>query len=107
MNELTSAQKEQQKSEVMQLDHVMNAHKFLLDFLSRFDHAKRGGIHDFMEIALFNMVSAAIKGIDDYLQSGHKSIVANELMSIFADSCQNILDNIKRNLESMKQVNLQ
>ncbi len=107
MNEITNAQKEQSKNDVMQVEHALNAHKFLLNFLARFDHAKRGGIHDFMEIAMFNMINAAIKGIVDYLQSGHKSVSSNELMSIFADSCQTILDNIKRNLESMKQVNLQ
>lgn len=95
------------KSDVMTKDHAVNAHEFLLAFLAKFDNAKRGGIHDFMEIAMFNMLNEAIKQIDFYLISGHKSVSANELMSIFAESCQKILDNIKRNLEKMGQVNLQ
>jgi hypothetical protein len=105
MNNLTNAQKENNKP-VMATDHVLNAHEFLLKFLAKFDTAKRGGIHDFMEIAMFNMLNEAIKQIDFYLISGHKSVNANELMSIFADSCQKILDNIKRNLEKMGRVDL-
>jgi hypothetical protein len=105
MNDLTNAQRENNK-EILATDHVLNAHEFLLRFLAKFDTAKRGGIHDFMEIAMFNMLNEAIKSIDFYLISGHKSVSANELMSIFAESCQKILDNIKRNLEQMGQVNL-
>ena len=99
-------QKSNGKTEIIPEDHVLNAHQFLLAFLAKFELAKRGGIHDFMEIALFNMVNKAVKEIDIYLQSGHKSINANELMFIFADSCQKILDNIKRNLEILDQVDL-
>jgi hypothetical protein len=107
MNELTNAQREANKNDVMAIDHVMNAHNFLVAFLAKFELAKRGGIHDFMEIAMFNMINQAIKQMDLYLTSGHKSVSANELMSIFAESCQTILDNIKRNLEKMGAVNLQ
>ncbi len=103
MTNLTNAQKQ---NEIIATDHVLNAHEFLLKFLAKFNTAKRGGIHDFMEIAMFNMLNEAIKQIDFYLISGHKSVNANELMSIFADACQKILDNIKRNLEKMGRVDL-
>lgn len=86
-------------------EHVINAHEFLKAFLNKFDTAKRGGIHDFMEIALFNMVNSAIKDIDFYLMSGHKSVRPQEVMSIFAEACQKVLDGIKRNLEGMDRVN--
>ena len=102
MNDLTS---EKKHTEVTARDQVINAHQFLLDFLNKFDAAKPGGIHDFIELTLFNMINSAIKNIDDYLQSGHKEVSANEIMSIVADSYQKVLDGIKRNLESMKQVN--
>jgi len=86
-------------------DKVLNAHQFLLDFLAKFDTAKRGGIHDFMEIALFNMVNSAIKSIDDYLKNSHKQVDATQIMHIVADSYQKVLDGIKRNLEGMERVN--
>jgi hypothetical protein len=86
-------------------EHIINAHEFLKAFLNKFDTAKRGGIHDFMEIALFNMVNSAIKDIDCYLMSGHKSVKPQEVMSIFAEACQKVLDGIKRNLEGMDRVN--
>ena len=102
MNDLTNAQKH---TEITARDQVINAHQFLLDFLNKFDAARPGGIHDFIELTLFNMINSAIKNIDDYLQSGHKEVSANEIMSIVADSYQKVLNGIKRNLESMKQVN--
>lgn len=102
MNDLTNAQKH---TEITARDQVLNAHQFLLDFLNKFDAARPGGIHDFIELTLFNMINSAIKNIDDYLQSGHKEVSANEIMSIVADSYQKVLNGIKRNLESMKQVN--
>lgn len=86
-------------------DQVLNAHQFLLDFLAKFDTAKRGGIHDFMELTVFNMVNSAIKSIDDYLQNGHKQVDATQIMYIVADSYQKVLDGIKRNLENMQTVN--
>lgn len=86
-------------------EHIVNAHEFLIAFLNKFDAAKRGGIHDFMEIALFNMVNSAIKDIDFYLMSGHKSVRPQEVMSIFAEACQKVLDGIRRNLEGMDRVN--
>ncbi len=92
-------------TEITSLDHVLDAHKFLKDFLAKFDHAKRGGIHDFMEIALFNMVNSSIKNIDIYLTNGHQQVNATEIMHIVADSYQKVLDGIKRNLGSMKPVN--
>lgn len=85
--------------------HIQNAHEFLQAFLNKFESAKRGGIHDFMEIALFNMVNSAIKDIDFYLMSGHKSVRPQEVMSIFTEACQKVLDGIKRNLDGMDRVN--
>lgn len=102
MNDLTKAKG---STEITAQDQVLNAHQFLKDFLAKFDTAQRGGIHDFMELTLFNMINASIKNIDDYLQSGHKDVAANEIMAIVADSYQKVLDGIKRNLETMKQVN--
>jgi len=86
-------------------EHIINAHEFLKAFLNKFDTANRGGIHDFMEIALFNMVNSAIKDIDFYLMSGHKSVRPQEVMSIFAEACQKVLDGIRRNLDGMDRVN--
>jgi hypothetical protein len=86
-------------------DDSINAHAFLLAFLAKFDHAKRGGIHDFMEIAIFNMVNASVKNIDDYLKIGHKEVDATQIMNIVVDSYQKVLDGIKRNLGEMDSVN--
>jgi hypothetical protein len=102
MNDLT---KPNGSTEITPEDKILNAHKFLKDFLAKFETAQRGGIHDFMELSLFNMVNTAIKNIDDYLQTGHKQVVANEIMAIVADSYQKVLDGIKRNLEAINQVN--
>jgi hypothetical protein len=84
---------------------MIDVHKFLIEFIAKYDTAKRGGIHDFMELTIFNMINFAIKNIDDYLQVGHKQVVANEIMAIVADSYQKVLDKIKKNLENMNQVN--
>lgn len=92
-------------TEITAQDQVLNAHQFLLDFLAKFDTAKRGGIHDFMELTVFNMVNSAIKSIDDYLQIGHKQVDATQIMNIVADSYQKVLDGIKRNLDNMDTVN--
>jgi hypothetical protein len=86
-------------------DHAINAHAYLKSFLAKFDNAKRGGIHDFMEIALFNMVNLSVENIDDYLQTGHKEVDATEIMHIIADSYQKVLDGIKRNLDNMQTIN--
>lgn len=91
-------------TEITAQDQVLNAHQFLLDFLAKFDHAKRGGIHDFVEITLFNMINASIKNIDDYLTTGHKEVNPNEIMAIIVDSYQKSLDKIKRNLETLQHV---
>jgi hypothetical protein len=93
-------------TQITPLDEVINAHEFLKDFLAKFDHAKRGGIHDFMEIALFNMINSSMENIDKYLQTGHHQLSATEIMHITVDSYQKVLDRIKRNLSEMPQVNL-
>ena len=102
MNDLTNAQKH---TEITAQDQAINAHQFLLDFLKKFDTAQRGGVHDFIELTLFNMINSAIKNIDDYLQDGHKQVDAMQIMHIVADSYQRVLDGIKRNLENMQTVN--
>jgi hypothetical protein len=86
-------------------DQVLNAHQYLKDFLAKFEHAQRGGIHDFMELTLFNMINLSIKNIDEYLKSGHREVKAKEIMTIVADAYQKVLDGVKRNLESMPEVN--
>lgn len=103
MNDLT---KSNGSTEITAEDQVLDAHQYLKDFLDKFEMAKRGGIHDFMEITLFNMISSSIKNIDDYLKTGHSEVSGTEIMTIVADSYQKVLDNIRRNLEKMKQVNL-
>jgi hypothetical protein len=102
MNELS---KPNGITDITAQDHILDAHQFLLDFLAKFNHAKRGGIHDFMEISMFNMVNLAIKNIDVYLQTGHHEVSATEIMHIVADSYQKVLDGIKRNLGTMRPVN--
>lgn len=92
-------------TELIKENHAINAHEFLQDFLNKFYSAARGGIHDFMEITLFNMINSSIKNIDDYLESGHKQVNANEIMHIVVDSYQKVLDNIKRNLDDLNEVN--
>lgn len=94
-----------EKSELAPHEHIIDAHKFLKEFLAKFDTAKRGGIHDFMELVLFNMVNSAIKNIDDYLQGGHTDVNATEIMNIVTDSYQKVLDNIRKNMDGMRQVN--
>lgn len=96
-----------ESQEISAHDKVIGAHEFLLAFLEKFDASSRGGIHDFMELTLFNMINTAIKNIDDYLQGGHKQVSANEIMSIVADSYQKVLDGIKRNLETKDKVNFE
>lgn len=102
MNELS---KSKENNLLPPEQQILDAHQFLKDFLAKFDHAKRGGIHDFMEIALFNMISSSIKEIDKYLSTGHHEVSATEIMHIVADSYQKVLDGIKRNLGSMRPVN--
>lgn len=102
MNDLT---KQQDKNLLPPQEQILDAHQFLKDFLAKFDQAKRGGIHDFMEIALFNMINASIKEIDKYLQTGHHEVNATEIMHITVDAYQRVLDSIKRNLGEIRPVN--
>ncbi len=103
MNELT---KPQENSLLPPEQQILNSHQFLKDFLAKFDQAKRGGIHDFMEIALFNMINSSIKEIDKYLSTGHHEVSATEIMHITIDAYQKVLDGIKRNIGDMRPVNL-
>ncbi len=103
MNELNRYE----SREVAAHEKIIDAHKFLLIFLGKFETAKRGGIHDFMEISLFNMVNSAIKAIDEYLESGHKTVSATEIMHIVIENYQKVLDGMKRNMENMIQVNFE
>ena len=103
---MTELKKMGTSNEIIAAQQVLDAHQFLKDFLAKFDNAKRGGIHDFMELALFNMVNKSIDNIDKYLSSGHKQVNANEIMSIVIDSYQKVLDGIKRNLEEVRPINL-
>jgi hypothetical protein len=93
-------------NELQSQDPVINAHEFLKAFLNKFETAKRGGIHDFMEITVFNMINLAIGEVDKYLSQGHKEVNANNVMMIVTDSYQKVLDNIKRNLEDLKDVRM-
>jgi|SRR5579872_2053031 len=102
---MTDLTKSQNSSLPPPEQHILDVHQFLKDFLAKFDNAKRGGIHDFMEISLFNMINLAIKNIDTYLQTGHHEVNATEIMHIVADSYQKVLDGIKRNLGEMRPVN--
>jgi hypothetical protein len=86
-------------------DHVLSAHEFLKKFLDKFDDAQRDGVHDFIEISLFNMVSLTIKNIDEYLSSGHEKVDATQIIHIVMDSYQKVLDSMKRNLDTMNKVN--
>jgi hypothetical protein len=92
-------------NEITPEDQVLKSHRFLKGFIEKFDTAERGGIHDFMEVTLSKMINASIKNIDEYLNTGHKEVSANEIMQITVESYQNVLDGIKRNLDKMKQVN--
>jgi hypothetical protein len=84
---------------------IFNAHEYLYQFLADFHKAERGGIHDFIEISLYNMVNLAISNINDYLKTGHKQVSATEIMHIVVDSYQKVLDGMKRNLDGMDRVN--
>src|SRR5277367_5784442 len=90
---------------LIKTESILNAHDFLLDFLSLFEGAKRGGIHDFIEISVYNMINSAIKSIDDYLADGHKSVDATQVINIVLESYQKVLDNMKRNLDKIEKVN--
>ena len=85
-------------------EYALTAHLKFLEFLNNFHTAKRGGIHDFIEISLYEMSVKAVENINKYLDEGHKSVNASEILHITADSFQKTLDQIKRNLEKMHGV---
>lgn len=85
-------------------EQILSAHEFLKNFLTLFDKTTRGGIHDFMEISVYNMINHAVKNIDDYLAPGHDEVDATQIVHIVCDSYQKVLDNMKRNLGKMKEV---
>ncbi len=88
------------------LEKIMKAHIFLKRFVSIFDEAKRGGIHDFLELTVANMVNDAITKMDAYLESSHTLLDGRELMIISLDAFQKVLDGVKRNLDKMKSVGM-
>jgi hypothetical protein len=102
---MTELQKANGATNITAADQVLNAHEYLKEFLRKFESAKRGGIHDFMELVMFNMLQTAIANVDNYLKGGHREVAANEIMSIVADSYQKVLDGVKKNLDNMNQVN--
>src|SRR5882672_7710318 len=87
--------------------NINNAHDYLIEFLDSFYEAQRGGIHDYIEMSLCNLVSAAIGNIDEYLKIGHTDVNANEILHIVTDSYQKVLDKMKRDLEKIKKIHLQ
>lgn len=105
MTEIDALPKSNEMTHVTAQDQILVAHEFLKMFIGKFEEAKRGGIHDFIEIALFNMLRNAIDQIDKYLLSGHRHVNANEIMIIAVDAWQKVLDGMKRNLENLDQVN--
>lgn len=86
---------------------AISSHKFLTDFLSKHDDAVRGGMHDFLEISISNMLSSAIESMGAYMDIGHSVVVANELVFIALDSYQKALDKMKRDLDGLKDMVLQ
>lgn len=72
--------------------------------MEQFNEAERGGVHDFIEIALATMTRNSIAKVNGYLQSGHKQVDANEILTIVTESFQEVLDKIKRNLEQAKTI---
>ncbi len=83
------------------------AHQFLIDFLNKHEESVRGGIHDFMQISLSNLLSAAIDSMTSYVAGGHRQVIANELVFIALDSYQKALDKMKRDLDGLKDMVLQ
>lgn len=92
-------------NEITPEDQILIAHQYLKDFINKFETEERGGIHDFFELTLYNMLGTSIGNINDYLKDGHKKVDPTQIMHIVSDSYQKVLDGIKRNLDNMKQVN--
>ena len=97
----------QKKSLIMAQDELLKVHECLLDFLSGFNSAKRNGIHDYIELTIFNMITEAFTNIDEYLNTGHKQVAAKEIMHIVVESYKKVLDRIKRNLDGMDEVDFE
>jgi hypothetical protein len=85
-------------------DKLNQAHAFMKKFIADYDIAARGGIHDFMELNVANMIHQAMADIDSYLSTGHKQVVANEIMAITIQAFQTVLDGVKRNLDNVKTI---
>lgn len=85
-------------------EQIIHAHEFLAKFLDRFALAKRGGVHDFIEMTMFNMINAAIKRIDDHCQATPGAVDANEIMQLTVEAYTSVLDKIKRNLDTIPKV---
>ncbi len=95
MNELSSEEK------------MSVFHKYLETFLENFHKAKRGGIHDIIEISMFKMINNAIDSIDAYLEDGHKKVCGNEIITLTYESFQKTLDALKKNLDKAREINFE
>lgn len=94
-----------EQNELMNTIKSKNIHEYLLRFLSKYEEAKRGGIHDFIEASMYRMITLSFDNIDEYLKDGMNSINATEIMVIILDSFQKTLDSLRKNIETMPQVN--
>jgi hypothetical protein len=106
MNELSNEQKETDKPDLIGPKNALDVHEFLMKFFDKFHIAKRGGIYDYMELFIFQMINLAISNINKYFLEEHKEVNINEIMFIVVDSFQTVLDKLNRNLEKVRKVNL-
>ena len=91
------------QQELTQEQIILESHEYLKEFINKFGNAKRGGMHDIIEMALFNMLNSCIGNIDKYLQSSSinsSKIDMQQIVTIMADSFQKVLDSIKKNLDA-------
>jgi hypothetical protein len=86
---------------------IIKAHDYLVGFVELSARTKRGGINDFMELTIANMIRKAIEKIDEYLACGHATVDAKEVMTRAIDGFQVVIDDVKRHLEVMPEVKLQ
>lgn len=90
-------------NEIKKGDEVFIVHDKLKKFIARFDDEPREGIHDFMEVSIFNMLSEAIFAVENYLKKEHLTVNFSELVVIAIDAYQKGLDGIKRSYDEAKK----